>query len=263
VFLIRLFNPKSRLITEIEKKFSKKVITVQFKNIRDNYSYFINQKKVYENIRHFQGEEEFKFFENYTTVDEKPEFLKIPTEKINFPRMSGGDGNRCRLKGVFSGEKILNTGVDTNHYIFFEEYEMHCLTAHSDKIRNICKICDNCQAILRLMKSGKYADPPKKNEDDHIILEQRGERYIILNGNHRVCCAKTFGISFVGAEVCKNKHVEQTLIKYLNKKTANNKEVLETFYKVFDKKGINMLDVHNYLENDGTDIGLIELLRII
>ena len=39
--------------------------------------------------------------------------------------------------------------------------------------------------------------------------------------------------------------------------------MLDSFYKVFDEKGISRLIVNQYLETDGTDVGLIKLLKVI
>ena len=38
----------------LNEKFGKRIITIQFKNIRDSYSFFIDQEKVYGNEKKFK-----------------------------------------------------------------------------------------------------------------------------------------------------------------------------------------------------------------
>ena len=44
---------------------------------------------------------------------------------------------------------------------------------------------------------------------------------------------------------------------------GDNQKVLDSFYKVFDERGISRPLVNQYLETDGTDVGLIKLLKVI
>lgn len=251
------------LLRALNEKFCKKIITIQFKNIRDSYSFFIDQEKVYENKKYFQGKDEAKIQYDYEYVKGEPEYLEIPTEKINFPCCTGGEGERCSLKGVFSYEGLFTTSTYGNYYTFFDEYEMHCLTAYSEEVRAICKRCNNCMKTIELMNAGRFVGPTKGNDSDCLTVREYDGRYIIENGNHRACCAKAFGIGFVKAKIHKYRCTGKLCQESKVIKGVDNQKVLDSFYKVFDKKGISRLVVNQYLETDGTDIGLIKLLKII
>lgn len=58
VAVLCLYNGESQLIKLLPKilneKFGKRIITIQFKNIRDSYSFFIDQEKVYGNEKNFK-----------------------------------------------------------------------------------------------------------------------------------------------------------------------------------------------------------------
>ncbi len=58
VAVLCLYNGESQLIKLLPKilneKFGKRIITIQFKNIRDSYSFFIDQEKVYRNEKNFK-----------------------------------------------------------------------------------------------------------------------------------------------------------------------------------------------------------------
>lgn len=262
-----LYNGESQLIRILPKvlseKFGKKIITIQFKNIRDSYSFFIDQEKVYENKKYFQGKDEAKFQYDYEYVKGEPEYLEIPTEKIIFPCCTGGEGTRCSLKGVFRDEGIFTTSTYGDYYMFFDEYEMHCLTAYSEEVRAICKMCNNCMKTIALMKTGRFIGPTKGNDSDCLTVGEYDGRYIIENGNHRACCAKAFGIRFVEAKIHKYRRTGELCQEPEVIKGVDNQKVLDSFYRVFDEKGISRLIVNQYLETDGTDIGLIKLLKVI
>lgn len=267
VAVLCLYNGESQLIKLLPKilneKFGKRIITIQFKNIRDSYSFFIDQEKVYGNEKKFQGKDEAKFQYEYEYVKEEPEYLEIPTERILFPCRTGGEGTRCSLKGVFREEGIFTTCTYENHYIFFDEYEMHCLTANSEEVRNICKMCNNCMKTIELMKEGRFIGPTKGNDSDCLTVGEYDGIYIIENGNHRACCAKAFGISLVKAKIYKYRRTEELRKEPEVIKGIDNQKVLDSFYRVFDGKGISRTVVNKYLETDGTDVGLIKLLKVI
>lgn len=260
------YNGESQLIKILPKvlneKFGKMVITIQFKNIRDSYSFFIDQEKVYGNEKNFQGKNEAKFQYDYEFVKGEPKYLEIPTERILFPSCTGGEGTRCSLKGVFRTEGIFTTCTYGDYYIFFDEYEMHCLTAYSEEARDICKKCENCMRTIELLKEGKFIGPTKGNDSDCLTVGEYDGRYIIENGNHRACCAKAFGIPLMKAKIYKYRRTKQLCRKPEVRKRIDNQKVLDSFYRVFDKKGISRSIVNQYLETDGTDVGLIKLLRI-
>ena len=262
-----LYNGESHLIKILpeilNEKFGKRIITIEFKNVRDSYSFFIDQENVYGNEKNFQGKDEANFQYDYEYVKGEPEYLEIPTEKILFPCRTGGDGTRCSLKGVFKEEGIFTTSTYGDYYIFFSEYEMHCLTAYSEEVRDICKMCNNCMKTIELMKEGRFIGPTKDNDSDCLTVGEYDSRYIIENGNHRACCAKAFGIPVVKAKVHKYRKKAELCQEPEVRKGVDNQKVLDSFYKVFDEKGISRLIVNQYLEADGTDVGLIKLLKVI
>lgn len=249
----------------LDEKFSTKIITIQFRNIRDRYSFFIAQEKVYKNEKNYQGKNDRDFQYEYEYVQEEPEYLEIPTERILFPSCTGGEGNRCSLKGVFREAGIFTTSTYKDYYTFFDEYEMHCLTACSEEVRDICKTCSNCMRTVKLMKEGQFVGPTKGNDSDCLTVGEYDGRYVIENGNHRACCAKAFGIPLVKAKIYKYRKTDELCQEpeVEVRESGNNQKVLDSFYQVFDERGISRLFVNKYLETDGTDIGLIKLLKII
>lgn len=64
------------------------------------------------------------------------------------------------------------------------------------------------------------------------------------------------------AKIYKYRRTKQLCRKPEVRKGIDNQKVLDSFYRVFDKKGISRSIVNQYLETDGTDVGLIKLLRI-
>lgn len=265
--ILRSYEGESELIKILPKvldeKFGTRIITIQFRNIRDSYSFFIDQEKVYENKKNYQGKDDRNFQYEYEYVKEEPEYLEIPTERILFPCRTGGEGTRCSLKGVFREAGIFTTSTYEDHYTFFNEYEMHCLTACSEEIRDICKTCNNCMRTVELMKEGRFVGPTKGNDSDCLTVGEYDGRYVIENGNHRACCAKAFGIPLVKAKVNKYRRTDELCQEAEVNNRGDNQKVLDSFYKVFDERGISRPLVNQYLETDGTDVGLIKLLKII
>ncbi|NBH35967.1 hypothetical protein D3Z58_21125 [Clostridiaceae bacterium] len=265
--ILRSYEGESKLIKILPKvldeKFGTRIITIQFRNIRDSYSFFINQEKVYENKKNYQGKDDGNFQYKYEYVKEEPEYLEIPTERILFPCRTGGEGTRCSLKGVFREAGIFTTSTYKDHYMFFNEYEMHCLTACSEEIRDICKTCNNCMRTVELMKEGRFVGPTKGNDSDCLTVGEYDGRYVIENGNHRACCAKAFGIPLVKAKVNKYRRTDELCQEPKVNNRGDNQKVLDSFYKVFDERGISRPLVNQYLETDGTDVGLIKLLKVI
>lgn len=273
-FIIKLLqkcNNKSEtvsvLITILLEKWEKKKITLIFKNKRDNYSLYIDNELIYNHKKIYAGKELLFLNDDYELVNTEPEYIEIETVKILPPCQSGGEGSRCSLKGVFKNNGLLRTDTYNAHYSFFSEYEMHCLAMQSENIKNICKKCSNCMTTVDLMQNGKFIGPTKGNESDCLTLGKYDEKYIIQNGNHRACCAKVFGIQTVKAKVFKfikssNEVNEGDACHYINESKFDNKEILESFYEVFRYYEISDAKTREYLEKDGTDVGLIELLRI-
>lgn len=261
------YNGESQLIKLLPKildeRFSTKIITIQFRNIRDSYSFFIAQEKVYKNEKNYHGKNDMDFQYEYEYVKQEPKYLEIPTERIFFPSCTGGEGNRCSLKGVFRNAGIFTTSTYEDYYMFFSEYEMHCLTACSEEVREICKTCSNCMRTVELMKEGQFVGPTKGNDSDCLTVGEYDGRYIIENGNHRACCAKAFGIPLVKAKIHKYRRIDELCQESEVNRRGNNQKVLDSFYQVFDKREISRLLVNQYLETDGTDIGLVKLLKII
>lgn len=218
---------------------------------------------MYENKKNYQGKDDGNFQYKYEYVKEEPEYLEIPTERILFPCRTGGEGTRCSLKGVFREAGIFTTSTYKDHYMFFNEYEMHCLTACSEEIRDICKTCNNCMRTVELMKEGRFVGPTKGNDSDCLTVGEYDGRYVIENGNHRACCAKAFGIPLVKAKVNKYRRTDELCQEPKVNNRGDNQKVLDSFYKVFDERGISRPLVNQYLETDGTDVGLIKLLKVI
>lgn len=254
----KFINALSEFLNE---KFGTKILRIHFRNIRDSYSFYIEHEKVYNNEKNCLEKIDRDF--QYEYIKEEPKYLEIPTERIFFPKNSGGGGNRCSLKGVFIKEGIFTTSINEDCYNFFNEHEMHCLTACSEEIRDICKTCSNCMSTVKLMKEGRFAEDIKGNGSDLLTVNEYDGRYVIVNGNHRACCAKVFGIPFVKAKIYRHRRTDEPCEKKQVNKRGDNQKVLDSFYQVFDKREISKQLVNEYLETDGTDIGLIKLLKII
>lgn len=245
------------------------LVSITFDNARDDYSLYIDDTLIINHEKNYTGKELFIEKKDYEYLGGEPEYIEVETEKILFPHQSGGDGLRCSLKGVFQSMDLFRTDTYNAHYFFFDEYEMHCLAMHSEKVRQICKKCRNCMRTVELMREGKFIGPTKGNDSDCLKLGKCGDRYIIENGNHRACCAKVFGIPTVKAKVYKYEKIKdeqdnnkQTQEFNYMKREFDNKDVLNSFYGVFRNKGISDDEAREYLKQDGTDSRLIELLQI-
>lgn len=243
-----------------EDKYVEKTIKIQFKNKRDEYSFYIDNVEQYTHKKQFHGknrpESMYKDHYEYET-NGSTECRDIDTKNIYFPYTSGGDGDRCSLKGKFKEEGIL-TICSNDGYNFFDEYEMHCLTEQVEEVKNICNKCKKCMTILDMLKEGKFTD---LKDSDCLKVKDCDGRYIIMNGNHRACCAKTFGISTMMAKVYKCERKEKPNFKEESHK--NNQKVLDTFYETFKKRGIGIETVRSYLEKEGDDTNLLKILGII
>lgn len=252
------------LSTFLVERWEDYIVTLTFKNARDDYSLYIDDKLVFCNKKAYKGKELLFSTHDYERINCEPEYLEVLTEKILLPCQSGGDGSRCSLKGTFKSLNLLRTDTYNAQYFFFNEYEMHCLAMHSEKIRSICKQCSNCMKTIALMSKKKFIGPTKGNNSDGLLLEKYNETYIIGNGNHRACCAKVFGIPTVKAMVYRYKRVEYEQSEAMPEKEqrSDNIKVLESFYQVFHDNKISDKIARTYLQQDGTDLALIELLGI-
>lgn len=269
IHFFRLCKRKLRLLENIEIRLQKKWkthhIEVTFKNIRDEYSLCTivdaEEITVYSNGK-FNKNKCFPNFSKYTLTDNKPLYTTVNSSEILFPKSSGGDGNRCFLKGILGHIGIFSP-IYENEYSFLSEYEMHCAADKSDLLKQLCMKTPNCRDTVQRMKEGTYVE----DHLDALKLSKYGDKYIVNNGNHRTCCAKLFGIEKVSSYVYYYEETTNNMEPYRLEKPndshhkSDNEKVLKTFYQVFEKNGLSEKDAKTYLEKDGSDIGLIMLFK--
>lgn len=265
-------NERNNSIIEyvILKYYSEKIIRFNFRNKRDDYFLIgVNDEILFENEKKYKGQElEHLVYENICAWDtEKPVFIEVDTEKILFPKSSGGDGKgRCTVKGTFQEKRIFSTH---SSYSFFSEYEMHCAVKHFNKLNEICEECLPCTNTVKLMKAGEFKGPTEENNSDGLRLYEYRDFYIISNGNHRACAAKIFGVKKVKAEVYRKKSKDLSSVenyetenyeKRYNGQSNDNKKVLRSYYEVLAKNNINEDEARTLLELEDSNYKLIQML---
>lgn len=252
----------------LSERWKEYLISITFDNARDDYLLYIDDTLIISHDKDYIGKELLIKEKNYECRGSGPQYMEVETRKILFPHQSGGGGLRCSLKGVFQSMGLFRTDTYNTHYFFFDEYEMHCLAMHCERVRGICKRCRNCMRTVGLMQKGKFVGPTEGNDFDCLTLGKYGDRYIIRNGNHRACCAKVFGIPTVKAKVYSYEEIKgehknkQEQVFNCMKEKVDNEDILNSFYTVFHNNGISDEEARKYLKQDGTDSGLMELLQI-
>lgn len=234
-----------------ELLYEKQNIQMYFKilNKRDYIKILINDNEKF--IQYLSNEDELKklYYKNCKSeYDEIVEYKEVETSKIMYPFSPGGNGERCRIKGIFQGLDLLN-GFYDNEYIFFNEHEMFLASSNHDSLMKECKKFEKCMDVYGRFENNTYIQPKTENRGDNIRLIEHNGIYKISNGNHRVCCAKRFKIPTVYAEV--HKYIEKNEKEtnrsspnflhnnHLHKKRYSNEEILDSFYNTLHKLGMN------------------------
>jgi hypothetical protein len=257
-----------KILNDLANTFFIKIIKFNFCNKRDNYALYVNNELRHSNSKNVQCKTSIPDFDEYKTDNTNPQYIIVSTEKVLFPFSSGGGGDRCSLKGVFM-EIGLFSPV-TEGYSFLSEYEMHYLVTEIPNLRKLCEKCVNCMNTVDLMRNGNFVGPTIENNEGCLTLYEYDGMYKIGNGNHRACCAKVFNIASIKAKVYTMKRVDNKAdvyqnignVSYNSRVSPNNSKILDSFYSVFEKNSdLNFDAIREYLQNDGTDKGLIKLVQ--
>lgn len=156
---------------------------------------------------------------------------------IAYPEVMGGF--RCPLEFVL--KKYLGNNF---------EYKFLNTTQKCEVSKRLKRHCLNqkyeCSEILKKFQQNTYKY--KGNEDDIVLYEIDG-KYLVANGNHRICCAKTFENIKVPVDIIKldrkNADVYHKGFKFVN--NSNAKVVLESFYRGIIEFGLDKEDASEVL----------------
>lgn len=174
--------------------------------------------------------------------EQKVEYKEVETEKICYPDKSGGDGERCRIKGIFQKLGMLNI-CSNNEYVFFTEHEMFFTSANTESLMYECKRFSKCKNMYEKFANNTYENPSGDYWGDNIELEENNNGiYRIANANHRVCCAKRFKINKVYAKVYNEvSSKNETKLKSLyseREQTYDHEAIKKSFYNKLYKLGL-------------------------
>lgn len=218
-------------------------IIFKIENKRDNIKIVVNEHSIYNKCKPRVDTLEYKYNENLKTLlnsEYKVEYKLVDTNKILYPYASGGDGERCIIKGIFNHLGLSDRSSFYDDYTFFTEHEMFLASSSIDSLMDICKKFERCNMIYNKFLDNTYKHGTPDNWGDDITLIEANGIYKISNANHRVCLAKRFGIPKVFARVMmasndnidtsyKNSHNYGILSKKFNK--GNNEKLLKSFYQ--------------------------------
>ncbi|WP_027085518.1 hypothetical protein [Cohnella panacarvi] len=230
----------------------KVMITINIVNKRDSIEIVDEAKTLYTQrtpvFNPSQGEHDY--------TNDSIEFKWVDTSHILYPFRSGGDGNRCRIKGIFQTLNLLN-GHRDNEYVFFSEHEMFVASAESIGLMEECKKFERCMDIYNRFNNNEYVQPDIEHWYDEIVLEEYNGQYRIANANHRVCIAKRFEVPSVYAKVYKYSEKKiaepkrRSVVSGYGRHTrGNNKEILFSFYHTIGQLGINK-ETSQYILKEG------------
>jgi len=236
-------------------------VEIAFKicNKRDNILIIINNEVIFSNSSPIEDKYlQLKFKEkDLDEYDYIPEYKHVDTTKILYPFGVGGDGNRCRIKGIFQELDLLG-GFHEEEYVFFNEHEMFLASSNIENLMDECKKFKNCMEFYESYLNITYLQPSPEEWGDNIKLEEFNGVFKISNANHRVCCAKRFKIPTVYAKVYNystKKEKQEDQKSYLNfmnrwKMQDLNKGILRDFYETLQKLGLQKEEGW-YILNEG------------
>lgn len=256
---------------KINKNQSLKVI-LEINNKRDDITILDGENTIFENRRKYQDplNEKFKSSSNeYYFETKNPVFKNVDTSRIMYPFQSGGWGNRCIMKQIFGDLGLFNTY--NNKYKFFEENEMHFAVSQIDYLMEICSSKGACSKLLKRFKAGTYIVSDEDKWHDDICLEEKNNVYRIINGNHRSCCARMFGIPTIKARVSFTyPYEEKSSSKYKNdikgysrtRYDTNKGELTKDYYETLFKLGLNKREAYDILDKGISGKNLIDYIEI-
>lgn len=233
-------------------------IAFKFENFRDDIIIDFNNNEVYSNQSPKEDCRQQLIFSNKHKYEceYSVEYKEVETSKIMYPFQCGGDGSRCRIKGMFQQLDLLG-GFQQYEYVFFEEHEMFLASSNIDNLMEECKKFKNCVSLYKRFSDNSYVHPSTENWGDNIRLEEYDGVFKISNANNRVCCAKRFKIPTIYAEVYKYTAKEENKEKHTsdlhrlrNSRMDNgiNRKILENFYSKLEKLGIKAENGHYILK---------------
>lgn len=241
VFLLLFYRLKDKVFYE------NQIISLEIKvgNRRDSIEIFDKEKILYAESASIADPLQQEYNRNRSSEsDYTIEFKWVDTTKIMYPFRSGGDGNRCRIKGIFQSLNLLSNYND-NEYVFFSEHEMFLASAESVGLIEECKKFTRCMDICSRFINNTYSQPATEKWYDEIELEEFNGLYKIINANHRVCIAKRFAVSSVYAKVYKYSEKKIAELGGQNRQSSfkfhtrgDNKKILLSFYEKIDKLGL-------------------------
>lgn len=190
-----------------------------------------------------------KYSSDYTE-----EFKWVDTTKIMYPFRSGGNGERCRIKGIFQTLDLLD-GYNHEHYSLFSEHEMFLASSQSDGLMQECKKFERCVNICDRFHNHTYSQPTEEKWFDEIELNECSGVYEISNANHRVCIAKRFNVPFVYAKVYKF-HKDQMVESQERSNDlprdiftrGDNQKILSSFYNRISRLDLKKECGHHILQ---------------
>lgn len=175
-------------------------ITLHFQiaNYRDSIYLSIDNIVQFNNEEVWDDQQDIdQYFDFKASKDFTISFDRVPTDKILYPFTPGGSGSRCRIMGIFYRLSLLD-----DEYPFFTKHEMFYTSSQSQTLLDECRKFDSCMQAVESYQNGTYLWPTKdSNNSDNFRLVERDGIYKISNANHRVCCAKRFGVPWIQAQV--------------------------------------------------------------
>ncbi|PHV71150.1 hypothetical protein CS063_07415 [Sporanaerobium hydrogeniformans] len=252
------------------EKMQETTILLEVKNMRDDVVIFENRKLLFENKKPYQDPINEKYMSTTNDISQGyDKFEYVDTSKIMYPIQSGGWGNRCIMKQIFGDLNLFHTYNDT--YKFFEENEMHYTISQIKYLKNVCSRTGLCKTLLEKFTTNTYISSPENNWSDDITLKEKNGVYKILNGNHRVCCAKIFEIPYVKARVYKQPTCEKIEEHSLDDMKDNYQPITvrrplnlcltQDYYNILLKLGINRNHASEILEKGLRGKALIDYIE--
>lgn len=249
--------------------YEKQKIKVIFKikNKRDPIKIRVNNEDKFVQDILYEDKEDIKYRKTLIKDygNQKVDYREVETEKIAYPYKCGGNGDRCRVKGIFQCLGLLNNMFD-NVYTFFDEHEMFCSSAKSKTLMKECASKEGCGNMYNKFFTNTYKNPSIDYWGNNIeLIENNNGFYKIENANHRVCCAKRFKINKVYAKVlnevsCEKEEIDNNYVYYY-RLTYDNEKIRENFYNTLYNIGLTKKNARYILENGLRGEQLIEYIE--